>query len=134
MSGYRLLQQILFPDGVTSVSYGYDAQGNLASVSRPPNSASANRPVQYFGYLPFGNGLVLQWAASPRWCAGVCGADGAFTAFGYGGGTVPTATVAAIWPGRGLTQSFPMARVAVPCSPVIRPVPIITIRNRIPPA
>ncbi len=107
VSGHRLLQQILFPDGVTSVSYGYDAQGNLASVSRPPNNASGNRPVQYFGYLPFGSGSVLQWAASPRWCAGVCGADGAFTAFGYGGGTVPTATVAAIWPGGVVNPVIP---------------------------
>ena len=107
VSGNRLLQQIAFPDGVTSVSYGYDAQGNLASVSRPSNNASGNRPVQYFGYLAFGSGSVLQWAASPRWCAGVCGADGAFTTFGYGGGTVPTATVSAIWRGGVVNPVIP---------------------------
>ena len=99
VSGQRLLQQILFPDGVTSVSYSYDAQGNLAAVSRPPNNAGGSRPVQLFGYMAFGGGSVLHWAASPRWCGGTCGADGAFTAFGYGNATVATSTLIAIWRG-----------------------------------
>ena len=99
VSGHRLLSQITFPDGVTSVSYSYDAQGNLAAVSRPPNNASGSRPLQLFGYMAFGSGSVLHWAASPRWCGGTCGADGAFTAFGYGGATVTGATLIAIWRG-----------------------------------
>jgi hypothetical protein len=37
VSGHRLLDHIIFPDGTTTVSYGYDAGGNLTWVSLPPN-------------------------------------------------------------------------------------------------
>jgi YD repeat-containing protein len=99
VSGHRLLQQIVFPDGTTSVSYGYDTLGNLTYVSHPPNSSSGVRPVQSFGYYTLGSGSVLQWAASPRWCASTCGTDGAFTAFGFSGANPATSTLSAIWPG-----------------------------------
>jgi len=88
VSGHRLLDHITFPDGTTSVSYGYDTLGNLTSVSRPPNNAAGIRPVQTYGYYTTGG--LLSWAASPRWN----GPDGGgLFAIGYDGTTAPTATV-----------------------------------------
>jgi YD repeat-containing protein len=99
VSGHRLLQTLLFPDGATSVSYGYDANGNLVGVSRPPNNAGGNRPYQGFGYQALGSGTVIYWAAAPRWMAS-SGADGAYTAFIFAGSTQPTSTISMIgWAG-----------------------------------
>jgi len=89
VSGHRLLQQIVFPDGVTSTVYGYDASGNLTSVGEPANNAAGVRPYHAFGYLGIGGASVLQWVTSPRWT----GTDGAYTEFGYSGSSASTATV-----------------------------------------
>src|SRR6202163_1079319 len=91
VSGYRLLDHITFPDGATTVSYGYDTLGNLTTVSRPPNNAAGTRPVQSFGY--YNPGGLMGWVASPRWN----GPDGgALFYLGFNGTTAPSATVAAI--------------------------------------
>ena len=66
-NGVRLLQQLTYPDGATTVSYGYDSLGNLTWVSRPPNNAAGTRPEQTYGYTPMGSDSILQWASSPRW-------------------------------------------------------------------
>ncbi|MBV8370222.1 MAG: HNH endonuclease [Candidatus Eremiobacteraeota bacterium] len=66
-NGIRLLQQLTYPDGVTTVSYGYDSLGNLTSVSRPPNNAAGTRPVQTYAYAAIGSDSILQYAVSPRW-------------------------------------------------------------------
>ncbi len=101
VNGRRLLQQITFPDGVTTVSYGYDANGNLTSVSRPPNNASGIRPTQSFGYVPLGTGFVMQTAGSPRVNAacgtsGGCYSDGGGYVFSFTGSTVPTSALSTI--------------------------------------
>jgi YD repeat-containing protein len=87
VSGYRLLQQITFPDGATSVSYGYDGNGNLSVVTSPANSAAGTRPVHSYGYATVGSDWVISWAASPRWdaCVPSCGGDGGYTVFGIVG-------------------------------------------------
>ena len=91
VSGHRLLQQIVFPDGVTSVTYGYDTLGNLTSVSRPPNNASGARQVQTYGY--YASGGLMGWVASPRWN----GPDGgALIYLGYNGTTAPSAMASEI--------------------------------------
>ena len=33
---------VTYPDGSTTVSYGFDSSGNLTSVSRPPNNAAVS--------------------------------------------------------------------------------------------
>jgi len=97
VAGHRLLQQLTYPDGATSVSYGYDDAGNLTSVSRPPNNAAGIRPVQTFGYQAVGNGSVLYWAYSPRLNASnPMGSDGGFTAFLFTGTNHATATLTEI--------------------------------------
>ena len=92
VSGHRLLQQIVFPDGTTSTQYGYDASGNLTSVSEPANNSAGIRRAHAFGYVGIGGASVLQWVTSPRWT----GTDGAYTQFGYSGSSASTATVNAI--------------------------------------
>jgi YD repeat-containing protein len=99
VNGHRLLQQLTYPDGATSVSYGYDANGNLTSVSHPPNNASGVRPVQTFGYQSIGSDWVLSWAASPRFSAGCnssCGSDGGWLSFGISGSGAVASTVTSI--------------------------------------
>jgi YD repeat-containing protein len=93
VSGHRLLQQVTFPDGATSVTYGYDGAGNLAAVSHPPNNSAGIRPLQLYGYTPLGAGSVLLYESSPRWCAGTCGTDGAWTRFGFAGADQVTSAV-----------------------------------------
>jgi YD repeat-containing protein len=97
VNGYRLLQQLTYPDAATTVSYGYDTNGNLTSVSRPANNASGIRPQQAFGYQAFGSGFIMQWAASPRWNAACatsgCGTDGGTLNLGFAGTGVSTSTV-----------------------------------------
>jgi YD repeat-containing protein len=94
VAGHRLLQQIVFPDGSTAVNYGYDAAGNLTSVSRPPNNAAGIRPLQTFGYQALGAGSVLYWAYSPRLNASSpFGSDGGFTAFLFAGTNQATSTL-----------------------------------------
>ena len=96
VSGHRLLQQILFPDGGTAVTYGYDTLGNLTSVSRPPNNAAGTRPVQSFGY--YYPGKMMGWVAGPRWNASG-GSDGAMFYIGYDapdGSPGPLGTLTAI--------------------------------------
>jgi YD repeat-containing protein len=97
VSGRRLLQQLVYPDGVTSVSYGYDANGNLTAVSQPPNNAAGTRPVQYFTYQTLGTDSVLQAVVSPRWCAQSCGADGTYMTFGFSGTNAAASTLNGIW-------------------------------------
>ncbi len=101
VNGRRLLQQITFPDGVTTVSYGYDANGNLTSVSRPPNNAAGIRPMQSFGYVPLGTGFVMQTAGSPRVNAACgtsagCYSDGGGFVFSFMGSTVATSALSTI--------------------------------------
>jgi YD repeat-containing protein len=93
VNGHRLLQQITFPDGATTVQYGYDANGNLTTVSRPPNNAAGTRPLQGFAYSPLGSGFVLAVIGTPRWN----GSDGgAYVNIAYAGSTVPSSTLSAI--------------------------------------
>ena len=87
VSGRRLLQQLTFPDTVTSVSYGYDGNGNLSVVTKPANNAAGTHPVHSYGYATLGGDWVISWAASPRWnaCVPFCGGDGGYTVFGIVG-------------------------------------------------
>jgi YD repeat-containing protein len=98
VNGHRLLQQLTFPDNVTSVQYAYDASGNLGTVSRPSNNPSGIRPLQSYGYQSFGSGQVMQYAVSPRFnqAAGGYGTDGGYLAFVFGGTSVTSSTVSAI--------------------------------------
>ena len=101
VGGHRLLQQITFPDGVTTVSYGYDGQGNLTAVSHPANDAAGDRPLQGYGYQAIGSSQIMYWDASPRWnFAGQYGAgwgaDGGWLIFGFAGGSPRTSTLSAI--------------------------------------
>ncbi len=101
-NGHRLLQQLTYPDGATSVSYAYDSNGNLINVTRPPNNNASPpiQPVQGYGYQALGSGYVLLFTASPRWnraCATVgCNVDGALLVFYYGGSDISTSTLATI--------------------------------------
>jgi len=90
VSGHRLLDHITYPDGSTTVYYGYDTAGNLTSVSEPPNNAAGTRPLRSFGYAAAG--ALMSWVGSPRWN----GSDGAVDLFGYSGTIAPTATVSGI--------------------------------------
>ena len=96
VAGHRLLQQVTYPDGVTTVSYGYDSSGNLISVSRPPNNSAGVRPQQTYGYQPMGTGSVLYWSYSPRLNANPFGSDGAFDAFVFAGSSQVTSTLTEI--------------------------------------
>jgi YD repeat-containing protein len=89
VSGHRLLQQIVFPDGATSVTYGYDASGNLTTVCEPPNNGAGVRPCHAFGYQAVGTGSVIYWVSNPRWT----GTDGGYTVFGIGGASTAASTV-----------------------------------------
>ena len=91
-SNYRLLQQVTFPDGVTTVQYGYDANGNLTSVSHPPNNTAGTRPVQGFGYQALGTGYVMWYATTPRWT----GSDGGYVALAFAGADVPSSTLSGL--------------------------------------
>ena len=93
VNGRRLLQTLTFPDGTTTVQYGYDSLGNLTTVSRPPNNASGTRPLQVFQYGTLGSDSVMTAAASPRWDAV---GDGAYLAFAYAGSSAVTATLTTI--------------------------------------
>jgi YD repeat-containing protein len=101
VNGHRLLQQITYPDGVTSVSYGYDGQGNLAWVSTPENNSSGIRPITTYGYQALGSGSVIQYAGSPRWNAGCnaggCGTDGALLTFTFAGSDNASSMLSSIW-------------------------------------
>jgi YD repeat-containing protein len=101
VNGHRLLQQLLYPDGVTAVQYGYDANGNLTTVSRPPNNASGVRPTQVFGYVPVGSTFAMQYAGSPRGyvscqSSGGCYGDGGGLWFAYAGTSNQTATISSV--------------------------------------
>jgi hypothetical protein len=99
VNGRRLLQQIIFPDGVTTVSYEYDASGNLVTVSHPPNNASGVRPTEMYGYQSIGSDSVLSWVASPRFnagCTSTCGSDGGYLSFGITGSNAVASTIAYI--------------------------------------
>ena len=92
IGGHRLLDHITFPDGATTVAYGYDAQGNLNNVSRPPNNAGGARPSHSYGYVNQGaGGSIIGWADSPRWAAS--GSDGGVTSFAFSGSSPATATL-----------------------------------------
>ena len=64
--GRRLCSFIQFPDTLSTVSYDYDSDGNLISVSKMPNgsNAGARRLESYGGYR-----TTWMWAAGPRWNA-----------------------------------------------------------------
>ena len=83
VNGHRLLQQLTYPDGTTSVSYAYDAQGNLTSVTLPSNNSSGTTRVKTYAYTTAGNGApYMVWAASPRWNASGA-TDGGYLNFGF---------------------------------------------------
>lgn len=92
VNGRRLLQQLVFPDNATSVSYGYDSLGNLTSVSRPPNNAAGTRPVHGYGYQTLGSGSIMSYVTSPRWN----GSDGGYTVMAYAGTDVPSSTLSGL--------------------------------------
>lgn len=89
VSGHRLLQQIVFPDGATSVLYSYDAAGNLIAVWRPANNASGVRPVPQYGYQTLGTGSIMYYATSARWN----GSDGGYLVFGFTGANVSSSAM-----------------------------------------
>ncbi|HZO93088.1 MAG TPA: DUF6531 domain-containing protein [Candidatus Baltobacteraceae bacterium] len=98
-NGHRLLQEMTYPDGATTVSYGYDSSGDLLTVSRPSNNAAGSRPVQTFGYQSLGSGRVLYYAASPRYsasCNSACWSDGAGLFFGFTGASVALSSLTSI--------------------------------------
>ena len=102
LNGRRLLQQLVYPDGVTTVQYGYDANGNLATVSRPPNNVSGVRPVFYYGYQTVGSDTEIQYVASPRWCGGSstgCGYDGGYLWFAFSGTAPANSTLNTVYHG-----------------------------------
>jgi YD repeat-containing protein len=99
VNGYQLLQQIVYPDGQTTVNYSYDSDGNLTSVVRPGPSTNGT-VTETYGYQTGPSGYLLHWAASPRWAAstGGCGTMvtdcGGYLAFGYlAGATNATTTL-----------------------------------------
>jgi YD repeat-containing protein len=98
VSGHPLLSSITFPDGATTVSYGYDASGNLINVSRPPNNAAGTRVSHSYGYQTLGTDTVMYWADSPRWesCAAGCGNDGAWLQFQFTGTSASSSALSAI--------------------------------------
>ncbi|HEY0395095.1 MAG TPA: DUF6531 domain-containing protein [Candidatus Elarobacter sp.] len=105
VNGHQLLQQLVFPDGHTSVSYGYDGNGNLTTVSRPPNNGpsdgSGTRSTQIYGYLPLGAGFLMEYAGSPRAYASCqtavgCYGDGGGLWFGYAGSSSVSSTISTI--------------------------------------
>lgn len=96
VNGRRLLQTLTYPDAATNVQYSYDASGNLAAVSHPPNNAVGVRPQTQYGYQSIGSDSILQYDASPRWCGGPigCGYDGSWTYFGFNGTSAASSTLA----------------------------------------
>jgi YD repeat-containing protein len=73
-NGQQLLSQLTRPDGAT-ITYDYDAAGELIAVSRPPpNNSGAPVVETYNGYQSF---LMV---TSPRWTAGGTN-DGGYVAF-----------------------------------------------------
>ena len=99
VNGHRLLEQLTFPDNSTSVTYGYDANGNLLTVLQPPNNSSGTRPVEAYAYGPVGSSVLLTDALSPRYyagCATTCGSDGEQMEFGYAGTSAASSTVSSI--------------------------------------
>src|ERR1700733_3982011 len=97
-NGRRLLQRLLYPDNLTSVSYAYDALGNLTTVTRPSNNAAGTQPTQAFGYQTIGSDSVMYYAQSPRSVAAGgtpsgCYGDGGAVVFGFGGSSAATSTV-----------------------------------------
>jgi YD repeat-containing protein len=99
-NAHRLLQQLTFPDGTTTVTYAYDEFGNLTDVSLPPNNSSAIRPHHWYGYAQTGSDYVMSYAASPRWVAACntdnCGGDGSYLSFGFAGTGALLSTMSSI--------------------------------------
>ncbi len=92
VSGHRLLQQLTYPDGVTSVVYGYDTAGNLTSVAEPAYDAAGDRATHGYGYQTLGTGTIIYYVTSPRWT----GSDGGYTAFGFSGSAPATSAASYI--------------------------------------
>ncbi len=108
VGGLRLLSQVTYPDGATTVSYGYDQFGDLVNVSRPPNNAAGTRLSHSYGYQTLGTYTVMAWADSPRWesCASGCGSDGAWFQFWFTG-TSASLTLNAIGHGGVVNLGIP---------------------------
>ena len=99
VNGHRLLEQLKYPDGSTTVTYGYDSSGNLITVTPPANNSSGTKPTHTYGYGPLGSGSVMGWATSPRYyaaCLTSCGTDGEALYFGFTGANTASSTVASI--------------------------------------
>jgi YD repeat-containing protein len=85
-NGRRLLSTLYYPNDLqTYVTYTYDADGNLISVTRPgPNSTGQRITEVYSGYHQF---LMV---SGPRWNAtfnGTTATDGGYVAFHMTGNT-----------------------------------------------
>ena len=81
------LQPLVFPDGATSVRYGYDAPGEPDGGLAPENNAGRSAHTDV-GYQSLG-GLRLAVCCKSAGRAGCraagCGSDGGYIAFGYVG-------------------------------------------------
>jgi YD repeat-containing protein len=101
VNGYRLLQTLTFPDNSTYVAYGYDNDGDLITISHPPNNTAGTRPTQLLNYQRVGANLLINFEASPLTDAacntsGGCYSNGGGLLFSFAGATAPTSTVTAI--------------------------------------
>ncbi len=92
VSGHRLLQSLVYPDGVTSAVYGYDAAGDLTSVGEPSYDAAGDRPYHGFGYQALGSGMIMYYVTSARWN----GSDGGYMLFGFLGSSLTSSTLSTI--------------------------------------
>jgi RHS repeat-associated protein len=111
VNGRRLLQQLTFPDAATSVQYGYDASGNLASVSLPPNNATGNRPLLGYAYRAIGSDSILYYYVSPRYNLGCqvsgCNSDGSVVIFAFAGSSASSSTLSYIGHNALLNPTIP---------------------------
>lgn len=111
VNGRRLLQTLTFPDNATTVQYSYDANGNLTSISRPPNNAGGTRPTQMFAYQTIGSDSVVYEVGGPRvaasCAAGNCYTDGGGYVFNFNGSSAATSTVSAIQDWANVNPTIP---------------------------
>ena len=101
VSGHRLLSQITYPDGLTSVVYAYDGLGNLTSVTLPANNSSGAQPHKLYTYQALGSGTILWASGDARWvdaCGATgCGTDGGILDFAFTGSSNAVSAVSQIW-------------------------------------
>lgn len=92
VGSYRLLYQLIRPDN-TSLSYSYDAAGDLVQVLHPANNAAGTVRYESYGFRQqTGGSLVMYWAAGARYigayvASGGIRTDGGFLVFTFSTGT-----------------------------------------------